>query len=74
MWQFYRPFSPFNVPTNELPAKFAITGSQNTSFPVPLAPRKPPEERVESASTSKGTTRSLDDDEPFILPWYDKRF
>jgi hypothetical protein len=56
--------SPFNIPSNELPAKFAITGSQNTSMPVSLVPRKLPEERVLSSAT-----RSFDEDEPFILPW-----
>ena len=56
------------MPTNELPAKFAITGSQNTSMPVSLAQRKLPEERAVSSATSKGST-SLGDDEPFILPW-----
>jgi hypothetical protein len=68
MFQFYRPFSPFNVPMNEHPAKFAITGSQNTSVPVALAQRKLPEARAESAPTSKATGL-LDDDDPFILPW-----
>ena len=56
------------LPTSEVPAKFAITGSQNTSMPVSLAPRKLPEERVASSATSK-VSRSLDDDEPFVLPW-----
>ena len=68
MFQFYRPFSPFNVPMNEHPAKFAITGSQNTSMPVSFAQRKQPEERARSTPTSKDT-KSLDDDDPFILPW-----
>ncbi|XP_028413242.1 uncharacterized protein LOC114536089 isoform X2 [Dendronephthya gigantea] len=68
MLQFYNSMPPFDIPTTNLPAKFAITGSQNTSMPVSLAQRNPPDERGLSSATSKGT-RSLVDDEPFILPW-----
>lgn len=65
MLHFYRPTSP----PSEGPAKFAITGALNTSMPVTLAPRKQPEKQITSSVASKNTTRSSDDDEPFILPW-----
>ena len=58
----------FNLSSSKPSAKFAITGSQNTSMPVYLAQRKLDDMKDSCFVKSKRRT-IFDDDEPFVLDW-----